>query len=260
MLRIIKENTLLRNLFLAIITLVLLFLLWLKYLDFYTDHDDFIIVPDFNGIHITKLDSIVESLGLRYVIIDSIFDKSKQKGVLVNQDPLPNTAVKQRRRIYLTINAIQTRKVHFPDVFDLTLREAVRKLKSNGLEVGKLEYRSNIATNKILDFKINGLSIDIGQELYHGTIVDLVVGRGLSHEKVIIPNLVGLSRVEANIILKSTSLNIGLEYFHSNVLDSNAAVIYKQYPEAVDENKIHIGSSLDLYFEASKLNKIDNKK
>ena len=126
---------------------------------------------------------------MRYEIIDSIFDKSKLKGVVVNQDPLPNTKVKENRKIYLTINSLQTRKVYFPDIYDLTLRQAVRKLNKNGLEVGKLTYRSDIATNKILNYKVNGINIEIGQELYHGTTVDLVVGKGLSNEKILVPNL-----------------------------------------------------------------------
>ena len=41
----------------------------------------------------------------------------------------------------------------FPDVYDLTLRQALRKIEIIGLTVGKLEYKSDIATNKILDFK-----------------------------------------------------------------------------------------------------------
>ena len=46
----------------------------------------------------------------------------------------------------------------FPDIFDLTLRQAVSKLEKNGLQVGTLEYRPDIATNKVLDFKVNGIS------------------------------------------------------------------------------------------------------
>ena len=136
-----------------------------------------------------------------------------------------------------------------PDVFDLTLRQAVSELQKNGLEAGQLEYRANIATNKVLGFKVNGIEIEVGQELYYGTAIDLVVGQGLSSEKVAIPNLIGLSRVEANIILKSTSLNIGFEYFNNEVLDSNLAIIYKQYPQAGDLEKISVGSSIDLYFD-----------
>ena len=248
MFKILKDKSLYKNLLLAGIALVLLFVGWLKYLDVYTNHDDFILVPDFSNVHLTSLDSIVESYDLRYEIIDSIFDKSKTKGVVVNQDPLPNTNVKENRKIYFTINSLQTRKVNFPDIFDLTLRQAVRKLKKNGLEVGNLEYRSDIATNKILNYKVNGISIEIGQELYHGTTIDLVVGKGLSNEKIHIPNLLGLSRIEANIVLKSASLNIGLEYFNNEVSDSNNAVIYKQYPAFSEEKQISIGSSLDLYF------------
>ena len=258
MLRVIKENVIFRNLLLAIVTLVLLFVAWLKYLDIYTDHDNFIKLPDFDGFHVTELDSIFTLLDLRYTVIDSIFDKSKKKGVVVNQDPLAGTDVKSNRRVYLTINSIQTRRVSFPDVFDLTLRQAVRILRSNGLEVGKLEYQSNIAINKILDSRINGRSIEVGQDLYHGTTIDLIVGRGLGDERVPVPNLVGLSRIEANIILKSTSLNLGLEYFHTNVVDSNSAIIYKQYPQSINENKVSIGSSLDLYFKQRTQKKTDN--
>ena len=249
MFKFIIDKSFRKNLFLSVVVLFLLFAAWLKWLDIYTHHNDFIKVPDFNSIHINNLDSLVDAYELRYIIIDSVFDKSRKKGVVVNQDPLPNTDVKKNRRIYLTINSLKAVKVNFPDIFDLTLRQAVRKIQKNGLKVGRLEYRPDIATNKVLDFKVNGISIEIGQELYHGTIIDLVVGQGLAAEKVIIPNLIGLSRVEANIILKSTSLNVGLEYFQSEVSDSSSAVIYKQYPEADESKDINIGSSIDLYFE-----------
>jgi len=53
---------------------------------------------------------------------------------------------------------------------------------------------------------------------------------------------------EVDIILKSTYLNIGLEYFNNDVSDSNSAVIYKQFPKASKSKKISIGSSMDLYF------------
>ena len=249
MFKIIADKSFRKHLLFAGITLFLLFVVWLKWLNIYTNHNDFIKVPDFNGVHIKNLDSLVDSHALRYKIIDSVFYKSKQKGVVVNQDPLPNTDVKKNRKIYLTINSLKKRKINLPDVFDLTLRQAVSKLQKNGLEVGKLEYRPDIATNKVLAFKVNGIEIEIGQELYHGTTIDLVVGQGLSDEKVTIPNLIGLLRVEANFILKSTSLNVGLEYFNNEISDSNLAVIYKQYPQSGESKEISIGSSIDLYFK-----------
>jgi beta-lactam-binding protein with PASTA domain len=251
MLEIIKDKKLYKHLLLSIIILVFLFVGCLRYLDYYTMHDKYIKVPDFNNMLITQLDSVVEAHNIRYVIIDSIFDRSRVKGIVVNQDPEPFTDVKKNRKIYLTINSLQTRKVVFPDIYDLSLRQAIRKLNKNGLEVGKLEYRANIATNKVLDYKINGTKVEIGQELYIGTIVDLVVGKGLSEESVIIPNLIGLTRMEANIILKLTSLNIGSEIF-TLVEDSASAVIYKQFPIGNDHNTLNIGSAIDLFFNQEK--------
>jgi beta-lactam-binding protein with PASTA domain len=253
MVEIIKDKKLYIHLLLAIITLVFLFLGWLKYLDYYTMHGKYIKVPDFNNMLITQLDSVVEANNIRYVIIDTIFDRSRVKGIVINQDPDPFTNVKKNRKIYLTINSLQSEKVTFPDIYDLSLQQAIRKLKNNGLEVGKLEYRANIATNKVLDYKVNGIKVEIGQVLYEGTIVDLVIGKGLSAERVIVPNLIGLTRMEANIIVKLTSLNIGSEIFAS-VEDSSSAVIYKQFPIGNDDNTLNIGSAIDLFFNQAKTN------
>ena len=70
---IFKDRSLYKNLLLAVVTLVLLFVGWLQYLNYYTLHKTFIKVPDFNNMQITKLDSIVEANNIRYIIIDSIF-------------------------------------------------------------------------------------------------------------------------------------------------------------------------------------------
>ena len=252
MLAFLKNKFLYKHILLALITLVFLFIGWLKYLDYYTQHNKYIQVPDFNSFPISSLDSLVKANDIRYVIIDSIFDKSKEKGIVVKQDPPPLTNVKRNRKIYLIINSLQSRKVNFPDIYDLSLRQAIRKLNKKGLEVGTLEYRADIATNKVLDYKINGIKIGIGQELYYGTIVDLVIGKGLSNKSVIVPNLVGLTRIEANIVLKSTSLNIGSEIFKNSVIDSSFAVIYKQFPVGNDDNTLNIGSAIDLFFRKIK--------
>lgn len=249
MLDFLKNKSFRKHTLLALITLVFLFFCWLKFLDYYTLHNRYIEVPNFSNLQISELDSIAEAYNIRYVIIDSIFDSTKDKGIVISQDPSHLTNVKRDRRIYLIINSSQSRKVRLPDIYDLSLRQAIRELNKKGLEVGRLEYKSDIATNKVLNYKINGIEIEIGQELYFGTIVDLVIGKGLSKQSVVIPNLVGLTRIEANIVLKSTSLNIGSEIFKLSVTDSSSAVIYKQFPKGNGENTLNIGSVIDLFFE-----------
>ena len=96
MLQMIKDKSFYKHLLLAGFTLIVLFIIWLKYLDFYTNHNAFFKVPDFKGAYIADLDSLFENYSLRYVIIDSVFDKSIERGLVVNQEPLPNTHVKKK--------------------------------------------------------------------------------------------------------------------------------------------------------------------
>ena len=246
----LKDNkVLLKNLFYALLTLPFLFFLYLKFLDIYTLHDKHILVPDYSNFHISQLDSISDENNIRYIIIDSVSDLEKPKGIVLNQIPKPNTKVKKKRRIYLTITETNTSVVKFPDVYDLTLRQALRQIELTGLLVGKLEYKSDIATNKILDFNVNGISIFEGQEILKGTTVNLVVGKGLSEEYVFVPDLIGLSRIEAHIVLKTSSLNIGSEFYDENCEDSTLAVIYKQTPTFENDNELKLGSTIDLFLK-----------
>ena len=246
----LKDNkVLLKNVFYALLILPFLFFLYLKILDIYTLHDKHILVPDYSNFHISQLDSISNENNIRYIIIDSISDLEKPKGIVLNQIPKPNTKVKKKRRIYLTITETNTSVVKFPDVYDLTLRQALRQIELTGLLVGKLEYKSDIATNKILDFNVNGISIFEGQEILKGTTVNLVVGKGLSEEYVFVPDLIGLSRIEAHIVLKTSSLNIGSEFYDENCEDSTLAVIYKQTPTFENDNELKLGSTIDLFLK-----------
>ena len=244
-----KDKSILKNFVIASITLPLLSFLYLKFLDVYTLHDRYISVPDYYGFNLNRLDSISEANNLRYVIIDSISDLNQPKGIVINQEPKANSKVKKKRRIYLTVTETNTSIVNFPDVYDLTLRQALRKIEIVGLTVGKLEYKSDIATNKILDFNVNGISIVAGQEILKGTVVNLVVGRGLSDEYVVVPDLIGLNRVAAHIVLKTSSLNIGTEFYDESCADTANAVIYKQTPPCDSQNQLKLGSTIDIFFK-----------
>ncbi len=243
------RNIFIRNIFFAILFFLTVLICSLKYLDYYTMNNKHISVPNFSGIHVSQLDSVFNSNDLRYIIIDSIYDQKKVKGVIVNQDPKNGMFVKKNRRIYLTINSIQKRKVFFPNIYDLTLRQAISKLKKSGIKIGKLSYKPNLAENRILDYSVNGTKIKPGQEIFEGTTIDLLVGKGISSEKVSVPNLIGLSRLEANIVLKTASLNLGAEIFNGKINDSSNVYVYKQRPAAGEKRKVNIGSSIDLFFK-----------
>ncbi len=246
---IFKNRVFYKQLFYSIIAMVLCFFLWLKYIDFYTLHDEHIVLPDFYGVHIQDLDSVCQELDLRYIIIDSVFNKKVEKGTILEQDPIAGTNVKENRRIYFTINALQNKIVTFPYITDLSLRQAVRKLENLDLVVGNLEYKPDLARNVVLSQKVNGIKIKAGQELFVGTVVDLVIGSGLSDKTTTIPNLIGLTMKNAQTEIKVASLNLGVVIFHEGITDSATAVVYRQNPKVNEKRKIKLGTSIDIYLQ-----------
>ena len=245
---IFKNRVFYKQLFYSIIAMVLCFFLWLIYIDFYTLHDEHIVLHDFYGVHIQDLDSVCQELDLRYIIIDSVFNKKVEKGTILEQDPIAGTNVKENRRVYFTINALQNKIVTFPYITDLSLRQAVRKLENLGLVVGELEYKPDLAKNVVLNQKVSGIKIKAGQELFVGTTVDLVIGSGLSDKTTSIPNLLGLNLQNAQTEIKVASLNLGAVIFDEGISDS-AAVIYKQNPKVNEKRKVKLGTSIDIYLQ-----------
>jgi|TARA_B100000959_G_scaffold82001_1_gene87254 beta-lactam-binding protein with PASTA domain len=229
--------------------MLLCFFLWLKYIDIYTLHDEYIVLPDFYGVHVNDLDSICKTLDLRYIIIDSVFNRKIERGTVLEQNPIAGKKVKEKRRIYFSINALQNKIVLFPNIKDLSLRQAVRRLENLGFAVGELEYKPDLAKNVILNQKINGIEIIVGQELFFGTEIDLVVGSGLSDKTTIIPNLIGLSFKNAQTEIKMASLNIGAIIFNESVTDSLSAFVYKQSPKVNEKKRVKLGTSVDIYLQ-----------
>jgi len=248
-LAIFKNRVFYKQLVYAIFTMLLCFFLWLEYIDFYTLHDEYIVLPDFYGVHISDLDSVCHELDLRYVIIDSLFNKKVEKGTILEQNPIVGTKVKENRRVYFTINALQNKIVTFPYITDLSLRQAVRKLENLGLVVGNLEYKPDLARNVVLSQKVNGIKIKAGQELFVGTAVDLVIGSGPSDKTTTIPNLMGLTMQKAQTEIKVASLNLGAVIFDEGISDSSAAMVYRQNPKVNEKRKVKLGTSIDIYLQ-----------
>ena len=229
--------------------MILCFVLWLKYIDIYTLHDEYIDLPDFYGVHVNDLDSVTNALDLRYIIIDSAFNKKAEKGTILEQDPIVGTKVKKNRRVYFNINALQNKTVNFPNITDLSLRQAVRRLENLGLVVGELEYKPDLARNVVLNQKVNGIKIKAGQELFVGTKIDLVIGSGLSDKTTTIPNLIGLTVSNAQTAIKVASLNLGAIIFDEEITDSATAMVYKQSPKVDEKRKVKLGTSIDIYLQ-----------
>ena len=174
-----NSKDLYKNLFFSFLTLILLFILWLKYLDFYTKHDKYIQVPNLNGISIIKLEEIIKAKNLRFEIIDSSKFTSKFKPLSVIEHlPSAGQLVKKNRKIYVTLNPSGYRRISVPNVVQITRRNAEAKLKSVGFSIGDISYENNIGRDMVLEIRYLGEPIEPGTLLQKTTKIDLVLGNG----------------------------------------------------------------------------------
>lgn len=237
-----------RNQFIIAASVILILVIGLYIsLKFYTRHGEGKPVPNLKGLSIENAVQLLESEGFRYQI-DSIFILDKKPGLVLEQDPDPNTNVKINRMIYLTIVSSQTPDVNFPDIENKTLVEAQAMLENYGLKIGDTTYKPDIARDAVLAFNYAGQPVRIGQKIPKGSRINLVLGDGFGASEVELPDLKGLTLSEAMFSIKGASLTLGDVTYEGMVKDSANAVIVSQTPTIVPDstNKVSIGTRINL--------------
>lgn len=246
--KFLKSRTFFKHLGLSIALILLFFWITFKWLGFYTDHGETIPVPDFSNVKISEIDQFVGDKDVRYEIIDSIYDTEKPKGVVIRQDPEPNERVKRNRTIYLYVTAVLPPTVEMPKLKDRSLRQAQAMLEAYGLKLKQpVRYKPDQCVNCVLEQLYNGKPIEPGTKIEKGETIELVAGKGLSDETVIVPYLVGMTYEQAMERLTEVALNPGVIEFEGKK-DTLKARVYKQYPRYSKENTVNVGSSVDLFF------------
>ncbi len=246
----IKENLILRNIILAVIFCIIIVLLVFKWLRIYTRHNEAFSVPDLTGLTLEEVKNVTIQKKLKYIMFDSVYVNDFERGTVVDQHPAPGFKVKKNRKIFLTMNSVNPEKILMPDLVNLTLRQALAKLKSCGLRVGDMIYEPDLAINIVLEQKYQGRKIEEGDTIVKNSRIDLVIGKGLSDEKTVVPSVIGYTLTEAQSILSGFVLKIGKATYDSSVVnfeDSVTASIFKQIPGHNKSQLIPLGSSIDIW-------------
>jgi eukaryotic-like serine/threonine-protein kinase len=252
----IKSGTFFKHLAIYIVSVLLLFWILMSWLKSSTHHGESIAVPDFKNVKLADLDKFVSDKSVRYLVIDSIYDVKAEKGTVVKQEPEPGAEVKENRIIFLYVTSLLPPSIKMPKLIDRSLRQAASMISSYGLKLGKTKFVPDQCANCILDQLVKGKKIAAGEIIEKGTVIDLIVGKGLSDEEVGVPCLYGLTRKEAMARLSENSLSIGSVVF-DNPKDSMSSRVYRQSPSCGRETTINLGSAVDLFLSADK-NKVAN--
>jgi beta-lactam-binding protein with PASTA domain len=246
----ILSKLFLKNLGFAIVIAVGGILILLIWMNFYTRHGQARPVPNFIGLTMEQTAKLAKKSRLRYEVIDSIYTTTVPRGCIAEQNPKPGFKVKKWRNIVLTINAFHPEMVAMPNLVDLPKRQAILLIESSGFEVGLLKYRPDLSIDVVIDQQYNGINIHEGDSLQKGSVIDLILGKGLSNQRTSVPNLLGMKLDPAKNKILVSSLNLGTFVYDNTIkkgTDSLNAFVYKQNPEFKNDATLQLGSAIYLW-------------
>lgn len=175
------------------------------YLRWYTDHGEFISVPDMKGMALEEAIASLDSRGLEYLVIDSIYDRKASPGTIVDQSPIAESQVKEGRQVFLTIYRIN------PPMEKLGVKQgdyaavAMIKLKNKSIDFDTLYEDNNMFPGSIIRVVQKGKSLKADSQIPRGAKVTLVIGRAAS-TRIIVPDFYGKTCNEVQAILDTLNL------------------------------------------------------
>ena len=230
----------------AVIFLVAFLGAFLSYGNFWSNTT--VDVPNVVGKQVSVAKNILEDKHLR-VSTSEVTNPDVPAGQVISQTPGAGEKVKEQRTIHLVVSK-GVGDITVPDLSDLTVDQARKRLKDVGLVVGKITQQS-------VDGKKDGVVIAQSpsgdSKVSKGTTIDLVVNKAKA-KKVKVPNLVGMTLKDARDTLSNAHL--GVNQVAGSVEEK--AVVIEQSIKAGDE--IDEGSTLNLTTEFKEDKKKSEKK
>lgn len=175
----LKSKTFLIQLGLALLAVIILVFLLLRWLNSTTNHGEFVEVPDFSKMSVMDMRKAVEEADLRYEVLDSAnYNPNYPRFSIIEQDPPAGNKVKENRKIYFTVNPSGYKKVTVPNIIQVTQRNASSMLRAVGLDVQRVTYIDELGKDMVYYIKYKGKRINTGDKLPKTSKVELVCGNG----------------------------------------------------------------------------------
>jgi len=234
---------------------ILLILINMLALRIYTDHGDSVEIPDLKGKTSQEVQALLDDLDLRFQIRDSVYSQETAPGTTLDQYPKPGAKVKENRTVYITMCAISQEMLPMPQLTDISYRQALNLIESSGLNTGNIEYKPSEFPNLVLEQKVNGRKISVGEMVPKGSMIDLVLGTDSNGESSEVPTLFGRNLTDAELALSESFLNVGTVTYDESVTYESMkakAVIFKQSPDPTEVFEVPKGTAIDLWLTIDK--------
>lgn len=232
----------------SIVVTLIIVLISFRVIKSYTRHGEALVLPDFTGLTLDQLEEKGFTESFDFMVTDSVFANELQPGSIVKQNPSPQSKVKQGRKVYITTVAMMPEMTIMPDLRDLTVRQAVSILKSNGLKIRKMLFIGNMADNAVVGHYFNEDTLLAGDELLSGSEIDLMIGLS-DNNPARVPFVVGKDEESAIDLLHVSGFNVGRIIYW----DSLARVDGKVYRQSSGwEEALARGEWIDIWLKSTR--------
>lgn len=175
----LSSNSWLFHIIMAIVISIVLFVLVILFLRFFTRHGHEFEMPSYYGRSASELTQNGKSEGFVFVVNDELYENDAKPGTVLKQNPLPGEKVKHGRKVYLTIAAAEPPTINMPELRDLSLRQAQIMLESQGLVLDKTIEKPSPYENVVLEVLHKGHVVAAGTKIKQGEKITLVIGKNI---------------------------------------------------------------------------------
>lgn len=241
------------------LTIVIVIIAWiaiiwgtLNYFKSYTNFGEEVRVPVLLNNNIKDAPKLLSNEGLRYEIIDSIYNPNLVEGTVIYQDPLPTDSsglkVKSNRLIKLRISK-RTRLMEVPYVVSRSQRFAEASLNARGFRTKITYVPSREDHGSVVEQRIHEKPVIKGQKAQVNTQIELLIGERSGGELSLVPNFHGLTvkEAEARIAMSNAFRLFSICSDCETEADSLTARINNQSPVALDSNLAPVGSTITVF-------------
>ena len=179
----LKSKSFFKQIAFAIVGLFIIIFSLKFWLNVTTNHDQKIQVPDLHKLTITEAEKTLKELGLDFKVIDSAsYNPTYPKRSVIEQSPEAGDFVKEKRKIYLTLNPSKYRDITVSDLNGRTKRQAISELRAIGFVVGtNYTYVKDIGKDVVRGLRHEGKIVNPNDKLPKNSIIELVLGDGNRH-------------------------------------------------------------------------------
>jgi serine/threonine-protein kinase len=209
-------------------------------LPIYVNQGSRLSVPRVVGLTLDQAKATLDSARMQAIEAESRPDPTHPTGTVISQVPLPGAVVKEGRRIYLAVSGGEV-MVAVPLLRGKSTRDARFALERNGLKLGSvgLDYSQSFPENTVMD-----QSVPAERRLAKGSVVGITVSRGKSLQEILVPLVVGKTLTEAEKLLASAGLKVGIVTYQPG-FDLLPNTVVDQFPRAGEPGRP--GQEVDLF-------------